>query len=153
MRHKYRAFADGKMHYPGDGMYWYFGTEGYWSLNTDRHEIVCDSLESEGAVLMESTGFSAENADDIYEGDIVKFTYWWFDGNECESELTGTIVYSDNLMSFQLKGVRNKEWEKFTGHENDTEYLTAFSELCFDEADFEVIGNVYENQELLEVPK
>ena len=100
--------------------------------------------------LCQFTGLKDNNDVEIYEGDIVQFSFWWFDGNECESLLTGTIVYDNNSMSFQLKGVKNKEWENFTGYENDTKYLTPFSELNFCEADFSVIGNVYQNPELLE---
>jgi uncharacterized phage protein (TIGR01671 family) len=96
------------------------------------------------------TGLQDKNGVEIYEGDIVQFTYWWFYGNECESTLTGTIVYSDPSMSFQLKGVKNKEWERHTGCEGDTEYLTPFSELNFCDADFTVIGNIHENPELLQ---
>ena len=100
-------------------------------------------------ITSQYTGLKDSEGKDIYEGDIVDFTYWWFDGNVAESHLIGTIVYSDHSMSFQLKGIKNKEWESFTGYENDSEYLTPFSELNFDDADFEIIGNIYENSELL----
>ena len=112
----------------------------------------CDRLsllDKDGWIPMQFTGLTDSGGVEIYEGDIVEFTYWWFDGNEAESKLTGTIVYSNELMSFQLKGIKNKEWERHTGYENDQEYLTAFSELNFTEADFEVIGNIHENSELL----
>jgi uncharacterized phage protein (TIGR01671 family) len=104
-------------------------------------------------VIEQYTGMRDSTGKCIYEGDIVQFAYWWFDGNEAESNLTGTIVYSDECMSFQLKGVRNKEWEQFTGYENDTEYLTPFSELNFEESDFTVIGNIHQNPELLKQDK
>jgi uncharacterized phage protein (TIGR01671 family) len=104
----------------------------------------------EGAPIMQYTGLKDVAGVEIYEGDIVEFTYWWFDGTESESNLTGTIVYSDHSMSFQLKGVKNKEWERHTGYENDTEYLTPFSELNFVDADFHVLGNIHQHKELLE---
>jgi len=95
--------------------------------------------------LTQFTGLKDKNGKEIYEGDIVLFTYWWFDGDVRDTHLTGVIVYSDKNMSFQLKGVKNEEWKKFTGYTEDDDYLTAFSELNFEEADFEVIGNIYEH--------
>lgn len=112
----------------------------------------CDrlsALETGDFIPMQFTGLKDKNGKEIFEGDVVRFTWWWFDGQERESDLTGTIVYSDDLMSFQMKGVKNKEWETFTGYENDQNYLTPFSELRFSEDDFEVVGNIYENPELI----
>ncbi len=122
------------------------GSWVYWGINgTD----MLDSLDPDS--IGQFTGRKDMDGVEMYENDIVLFTYWWFDGNIAESNLTGTIVYSDDLMSFQLKGVINEEWQKFTGYENDSTYLTPFSELYFEEADFKVIGNIYQHPELLSV--
>ena len=71
---KYRAWADGKMHYPTDEMWLYFSSTGYWSLCIgDRPgEIICDSLESEDAVLMQFTGSQDKCLRDIYDSDIIE---------------------------------------------------------------------------------
>ncbi len=121
-------------------------TGKFINVNGDstKLSVVLDSM-----IPLQFTGLKDVEGKEVYEGDIVNFTYWWFDGNIAESTLTGTIVYSDHSMSFQLKGVKNKEWQQHTGYENDAEYLTPFSELNFDGSDFEVIGNIYETPELL----
>lgn len=122
----------------------------YWGFNLDGNNAWFSGPTNDPkGIQMQYTGVKDSEGREIYEGDIVKFTYWWFDGNEAESELTGEIVYAEMCMSFQLKGVKNKEWEQFTGYENDKEYLTPFSELSFESADFFIIGNIYQNKNLI----
>lgn len=101
-------------------------------------------------ILRQFTGLKDKNGKEIFEGDIIQFTYWWFDGEEQQSILTGELIYSEDSISFQLKGVKNSVWEKHNGYQDDCEYLVPFATLNFDEADFEVIGNIYENPELLD---
>lgn len=105
----------------------------------------CVYIEVISETVGQFTGLTDKEGNRIFEGDIIEFTYWWFDGAEQDTCLRGVIVYSSENMSYQLKGVKNKEWEKHTGYENDTEYLTPFSELNFAEADFKVIGNIHDN--------
>ena len=117
-----------------------------WGMTNDTPTMHDVKPETVG----QFTGLVDKNGKMIFEGDIVRFIWWWFDGAERESELTGTIVYSSDNMSFQLKGVKNKEWRDFVGaDEHDMDYLTPFSELNFCDADFEIIGNIHDNPELL----
>jgi hypothetical protein len=97
-------------------------------------------MKERNIIIEQFTGMTDCEGREIYEGDIIEFTVWWFDGNIAESQLTGQVVWADDLMSFQLKGVKNAEWERYTGHENDDEYLTPFSALTFCNADFRVLA-------------
>lgn len=128
---------------------WYSGGKTANIINVGLIEC-CDENMVIPETIGQYTGLKDKNGKKIFEGDIVRFIWWWFDGAERESELTGTIVYSSDNMSFQLKGVKNKEWRDFVGaNEHDMDYLTPFSELNFCDADFEVIGNIHDNPELL----
>lgn len=120
---KFRGW-DGERHYPSD---MYEGLDVFFSW-----------MKAKGYQVQQFTGMTDSDGREIYEGDFVEFTVWWFDGNIAESQLTGQIVWADDLMSFQLKGVKNEEWERYTGC-NDDDYLTPFSALTFIDADFRVI--------------
>ncbi len=98
------------------------------------------------------TGLRDSNNELIYEGDIVNFTYWWFDGmGEADSQLIGEVIYIPELMSYALRGVKNKDWIRHIGGDEGTSDTVPFATWRFDGDDFKIIGNVHDNPELLEV--
>ena len=75
--------------------------------------------------LMQYTGLRDKNGREIYEGDIVRFKDWW------DEEMVGEVRYSEKDMAFTIV---NDFWDGFPIMYAD---------------DLEVIGNIYENPELL----
>ena len=88
--------------------------------------------------LMQFTGLKDKNGIDIYEGDIVKRMYI-FKGEYGETH-TGEVVYDKDYARYVIS--RPKKYI-----EPKTEDLrNTLSDKCT----YEVVGNVYENPELLE---
>lgn len=83
--------------------------------------------------LMQYTGFKDKADKEIYEGDIVKFIYRWGESFTCNDVLIGQVRF-----------------DEMTGC-----YIFGTAELSFldDIYDLEVIGNIYENPEIEEIPK
>ena len=92
-----------------------------------------DTISFENCVLMQSTGLFDKNGKEIFEGDVVKVT----DGDErtdFSDGGNGTICGLDDLYMWYIDGqVQNGLFDI-----NQEYYI-------------EVIGNIYQNPELLEV--
>ncbi|EPX3594516.1 TPA: hypothetical protein OT185_001689 [Enterococcus faecalis] len=82
-------------------------------------------------VIMQSTGLKDKNGVEIFEGDVVKVTVNNYGTGE-RFEQIDKVVYEDCRFCFN-DGFYYSETIKYSGYENK-----------------EVIGNVYENPELLE---
>jgi uncharacterized phage protein (TIGR01671 family) len=80
--------------------------------------------------LMQYTGLKDKNGKEIYEGDVLS------DGKEAHLYI---VVWVENLASF---GINKKGWA-----------FTHFFMEAIEPDDLEVIGNIYENPELLEAGK
>ncbi|TAA68425.1 hypothetical protein D2908_00120 [Streptococcus sp. LQJ-218] len=128
---KFRAYDSGtlsRMYQPdevmvGDGNIWIIDEDsvaGDWIVNNDIH-------------LMQSTGLKDKNGKEIFEGDVIS-TY-----------TDNLVIKRDNLLGFY---VEVGEKRNYFAETVDIEYLDLFAK------DFgvavEVLGNIYENRELLE---
>lgn len=82
------------------------------------------------AILMQFAGLKDVSGRDIYEGDII------VNPKATEPETTGFIVVWENF-GFKFK-------TNFTVN-NEFEYLEPF-----DTSSFEIVGNIYENPELIQ---
>lgn len=108
---------------------------------------------AEDLVLMQSTGLKDKNGKEIFEGDILKFNDEW---NEyCHEGYVDGSVEGINFVEvvkgeacFEFGKTRYPESSLFIYMED--EHLS-FAELVKDkDFGFEIIGNIYENPELLE---
>lgn len=89
----------------------------------------CGSLrEDSDYILMQYTGLKDKNGKEIYEGDIIKICAEGLGG-----EAIGKTVYDEYDLAFVLK--------------NEVEELSEC--LWYAEQQLEVIGNIYDNPELL----
>lgn len=120
---------------------------GYLYRNKGLY-VICENIRyaEEEPILLDTvgqyTGLHDENGKEIYEGDIIEFSYDVFTGNFDTKVGRGIIEFIDGafyIKSFEIEGkkikdIDNEEWFLLYTVNTDT---------------LEVIGNVFENPELL----
>lgn len=110
----------------------YVGDEWHPVSNIERFKLINYFNEnSDRFELMQYIGLKDKNGTEIFEGDLIKIYSYYYD-----EDIVFKIVYSENEAQFEIIG----------------------DNLCitFDDVydyECEVIGNVYENPELLEGEK
>lgn len=93
--------------------------------------------ESTGLILMQYTGLHDKNGKEIYEGDIVLLDCYYYEEPAFDGEFK--VIYDDINGMWILVDLENKD----RGF--------AFREIrSYYKAEIEVIGNIYDNPELLE---
>ena len=125
MRPEFRAWTE-----EGKAMYYgvYPFKDGTLLLSYDG--IAFDEVPASDFILMQSTGLKDKNSKEIYEGDIVRYEC-------CFESYVEEVIYDDKHCNF---GTIDKYEKTFS-----------FDALIsdFDVDCFEVVGNKYENLELL----
>jgi uncharacterized phage protein (TIGR01671 family) len=128
---KFRAWdkTEKRMVEEGEIMLWGNGAwgayrEGHEELSSDGDLISSDPYTDKDMILMQFTGLHDKNGQDIYEGDII----------HCDNGSVGTIIYYKENMMYKV----------------DSGGKCGFCHPVYGYAPpFEVIGNIYENKELI----
>lgn len=81
------------------------------------------------------TGLKDKNGVEIYEGDIV--TACWYDYEEPNHDMTGIVEFTEGWMSYWIADYDKKEFSELNGQ-------------GYCHWTIEVIGNIYDNPELME---
>ncbi|WP_111290013.1 YopX family protein [Bacillus safensis] len=92
------------------------------------------------------TGLKDSEGNEIYEGDIIHCVHWFFNGDEIEEHFTASVGFRDG--SFTLENIKSRYYSDFTGEENG-KGICWIGEINYCEEDYEVIGNIYQNPDLL----
>ena len=127
MRPEFRAWTE-------EGKAMYYGVYPFKddTLLLSYDEIAFDEVPASDFILMQSTGLLDKNGKEIYEGDIVRYKAG------CNT-VTEEVVYDKNFAGFGVKDA-------------DANIIFTFGELAEEIglSSLEVVGNIYENPELLE---
>lgn len=101
-------------------------------------------MKFEDIVLMQWTGLQDKNGKDIYEGDVVDFSLissMMIEGGNYGR--LGTIINKFSPIQFFIEDTYSLSYDKFRNKVKTFWKMDSINEL-------EVIGNIYENPELLE---
>lgn len=117
--------------------------KGIWNFEPNDRDFIGMSIPYQPSfVLMQYTGLHDENGKEIYEGDVIEFSYDVFTGNFDTKVGRGIIEFIDGafyIKPFEIEGKKIKD--------TDTEEWFLLYTVNTDT--LKVLGNVHENLELL----
>lgn len=152
---KYRAFYDNMM-FGVACINMYYGNVVLLAVNEEQEKYISTinkkamincknmlSVEISKVIIQQYTGLKDKNGTEIYEGDIIRF----------DEELS-VVRYDEETARFVLDGygirgcLMEYGWDESAGGFGivDTNGFDDFNDI----SEIEVIGNIYENPELLE---
>lgn len=108
-----------------DGI-WEYGDLHLRSKHPHIHNLIGAKIYIDFNTICQYTGLHDKNGKEIYEGDIVK-----------------TLVS-------RLNSTKNKKYRNFMIRYDAPHFWNGYDTLLMSEWQMEVIGNIYDNQELLE---
>lgn len=112
----------------------------------DINGILLDYENECEAVLMQYTGLKDKNDKEIYEGDIVKSKMYLPIGDGSRER----VISNKGVMCYDKLGILAIKTDEYNGKPCYSDFFHTI-ELSDCEFEIEVIGNIYENPELLEV--
>ena len=148
---KFRAYDSGslsRMYQPDEVM---VGDGNIWIIDEDS--VGCEWIVNNDLNLMQSTGLFDRNGKEIFEGDVLKFNDEW---NEyCHEGYVDGSVKGINYVEV-LRGEACFEFGKTKYPESSLFILMEDEHLNFkdfiksEDFEFEIIGNINENKDILE---
>ena len=106
-------------------------------FESDKTRCICGYaydfyLEDEDAAIMQSTGLKSDLEEELFEGDIILWTYW----DEFEDEGRAEIVFENGMFKLLDTLTRKEVWDNLFD--------------CIENCNVYLVGNIYQNPELLE---
>lgn len=103
-----------------------------WETILEERQLSMYFRPDERTVIMQFTGLNDKNGKECFEGDIVKTSYHSYDDGE---DYEGIYKVGFNDGGFILQDIKTGEFRSTVSHNTETHN--------------EIIGNIYENPELL----
>ncbi len=150
---KFRAWDNVafQMYHPGEEDNIVFALEDNGIVATDITQEEEEFQTLHHLEYMQFTGLHDRNGKEIYEHDFIELHQFLFDGEEFENELIGEVIYNPGACAFSLTNIKHEGVKSYMGYREDEDCgsVPMFDFYGLHEESFTVLGNRFENPELL----